>query len=585
MRLLCLYAEDLPRLTRTCLSFLRFCQKPEIKIIDGDELDECIEEIIVYKSNRNARVYDSIFADCKQIGLAELNSKNKPKVQLVEVGEDDPKNYSSIHIVCNTLSYANGRSKLVPLEIQIRTLFEDAWGEIDHSLEYKLEVSAGRNLPKRLEPVRDAYRKQLRRLKGHLEDAGNVAQEIRGGYEYISDALQTSKKKNSVFSLKRIFRGYAYGRELNVAQLGDNVEVDMLTQVHNASSDLRDRIHKTINNTSELRSLVRDIDAQVEAIKGCLAAADGEDSFIAQSDEYENIHYLLKMEEAVCLIWKSQLLRHLDGYSIKDQMHYLNMARTIYVELEADKHYRDDPMLNFRLGCVMFELGEPEIGLFFLEGALDRLDYNSSVGSSQFAWIIPHFVGYVIWKRRAALLALGIRNGNSQINRYDQREIICDAIYYCSIARHVSHILPDEVLGDDRQEVNRILCNNLSSFLWELSDLSATDGDFVSEVNWINGELMAFFENYTPTPVENIFAPILERESEALHPHEHDTLMKVYHMLGDVEKSTLHRDQACAMMAKEGKIRKDGINELYWYAQDRIGRRSRVANVANNLTL
>lgn len=60
MRLLCLYAEDLPHVAKSIISFVKFCQSPEIRLVDGEELDDAIHEIKIYKSNRNARVYDAV---------------------------------------------------------------------------------------------------------------------------------------------------------------------------------------------------------------------------------------------------------------------------------------------------------------------------------------------------------------------------------------------------------------------------------------------------------------------------------------------------------------------------------------------
>lgn len=50
--------------------------------------------------------------------------------------------YSSVHLIVQAMAeteYATGKSKLMPfpVEIQVRTVFEDAWGEVDHKLRYR----------------------------------------------------------------------------------------------------------------------------------------------------------------------------------------------------------------------------------------------------------------------------------------------------------------------------------------------------------------------------------------------------------------------------------------------------------------
>ena len=105
MRLLCLYAGDLPRATKALLAFLRFCQSPEIKLIDGVTVDDAIHEIRIYKSRNTSHIYDSVHRDCLKLNLQELNASGDKKVSLIEAGSGQS-TYSSIHFVVFCLSHS-----------------------------------------------------------------------------------------------------------------------------------------------------------------------------------------------------------------------------------------------------------------------------------------------------------------------------------------------------------------------------------------------------------------------------------------------------------------------------------------------
>ena len=89
------------------------------------------EEIIVYKGTS---ALDDFANEIKTITKSHFKSAQVKTENSVE-------GYSSIHIICRhsakieELSNAENSYRL-PIEIQIRTVFEDAWGEIDHKYGY-----------------------------------------------------------------------------------------------------------------------------------------------------------------------------------------------------------------------------------------------------------------------------------------------------------------------------------------------------------------------------------------------------------------------------------------------------------------
>ncbi len=89
---------------------------------------------------------------------------------------EDPKrgNYSSIHLVADWPYGDPNDGKTMPVEIQVRSIFEDAYAEIDHKIFYELdredELGAGR---------RRRVREELHLLRSMLDNASKLADIIR----------------------------------------------------------------------------------------------------------------------------------------------------------------------------------------------------------------------------------------------------------------------------------------------------------------------------------------------------------------------------------------------------------------------
>jgi ppGpp synthetase/RelA/SpoT-type nucleotidyltranferase len=83
--------------------------------------------------------------------------------------------YSSVHLVafCNVTQ--QGKAFSLPVEIQIRTVFEDAWGEIDHKLRYSLDRLKGSSSDRLLE----SWKPHLNVLKNFTDGCGQYAGVIK----------------------------------------------------------------------------------------------------------------------------------------------------------------------------------------------------------------------------------------------------------------------------------------------------------------------------------------------------------------------------------------------------------------------
>lgn len=96
---------------------------------DKNPFNGCtINELIYYKGN----IWNSNISNKVDESFSSINGK------IVE--ENSLEGYSSIHIVCTLDTDESDlipKSYRIPVEIQVRTIFEDAWGEIDHKYGYR----------------------------------------------------------------------------------------------------------------------------------------------------------------------------------------------------------------------------------------------------------------------------------------------------------------------------------------------------------------------------------------------------------------------------------------------------------------
>lgn len=99
----------------------------EFLIQNSQELK--IEEVIYYIGDKKSTPI-----------LSEVNAlfkENQEHIPQSEVNESD-RGYSSLHVICKHQTKHNtvNNGYQLPIEIQIRNVFEDAWGEVDHKFVY-----------------------------------------------------------------------------------------------------------------------------------------------------------------------------------------------------------------------------------------------------------------------------------------------------------------------------------------------------------------------------------------------------------------------------------------------------------------
>ena len=178
--------------------------------------------------------------------------------------------YVSLHYVVglkaeNTSPTLYGRFKNIKLEIQIRTVMQHAWAEIEHDLGYKSK-----------EDIPDQYRRQFSRLAGLIELADDNFLQLKNNinnYEQeIREKLPTSKKELPIDSstlMTYVTEDQNYIELLNTIKTSD-VDIDFNINSSFLSTVVQ-RVKrfglKTIGDIDELLDRYKDIFLRVTEIE------------------------------------------------------------------------------------------------------------------------------------------------------------------------------------------------------------------------------------------------------------------------------------------------------------------------------
>lgn len=192
LRILVLFSEHLSMAVLETIRFIEFLQSDDVSIlIPGDNIGATIKEIIIYSSARRT-IYYAIHDWLIQ---RYANEKDLlPKINFRESSREKP--YSSIHLVCLAINPVDNAERPIPIEIQLRTAFEDIWGEIEHPRKYKSPIS---NQTQDEDDVASHFsssiQNQLNQLKANLESCSDDADQIKKDFDFL---IKRQKSSNSI---------------------------------------------------------------------------------------------------------------------------------------------------------------------------------------------------------------------------------------------------------------------------------------------------------------------------------------------------------------------------------------------------
>lgn len=365
-----------------------------------------LEEVIIYRGNvGHDPLLDDIAKKIKEMPLAD----NLLSIKASKEG------YSSIHIVArlsHVISSAGLDEYQVPVEIQIRTVFEDAWGEIDHKYGY---------------PIRTGKVGLV-----NIQNPGSVLAHLKV-LKSFSDACA---------NYSEVILKDAHG-ELNKVDVdGDVISVepdDSIIRRFLELSIARPRV-KQYMHARKLKAAALVDGSSPNADKLAEAALCFE-KITQDSEEHDLLYLYAKLNEAFCLL----------SSDLKEEV---KAARGIYQVLKED--FADYPLIKHRLAQAHNKLGDYGLAVEEFTTAWVQVQEhlsNNMIGQDVLPEVdydhmrtyLPKLLGYNLWL----------------ISRNKEGE---DKLKYLEMAYEKS--LPSLESGD--QKAVFLIHNNLLYYLTEL---------------------------------------------------------------------------------------------------------------------
>lgn len=456
-----------------------------IEVIKG-ALDRGINSINDNVSKRDA-------GDAGSYNLDESSNEGEETTKIVKV-ETRESGYSSVHIVLNCISERDSRG-IIPVEIQIRSIYEDIWGEIDHSTKYK-----GKSLSKSSTEKVGEY---LRDLGDLLDKCSEIASDIRliyeteySGYgvrssvqfEYpdskavlriydiIDNELLNEEYKNIISNLSRSLKEELKNSVINY----DNLYAANM----NINSHYSNLLSATASTTEKLQSVLQTLDEN-HAIKIDISNSNDLNDVISFAHYQVGVGYycmysIIKMEiegkVKINNLAKSRFDKLITGNVTKD-LHIINDILLNNAELHYKKSclnpvYEKSAMTKYRLAeiClerssdIQFQYAEQQLAEAIIISINDPIIPRNHISILQ----IANKLSIVKWTRgyniKHEIESGRVGGGMRAIERLQYKQAIESIIRY---APH-DYLVPDEnpltVCINNRSYYERLIGHNLLDY-------------------------------------------------------------------------------------------------------------------------
>lgn len=318
-----------------------------------------IEEIIIYSTNPTGDAQDlpgRVEALCRAFGLSEKTSV-----------EQTPQNYTSIHIVVWCRGKYRSAYRDIPVEVQVRTAFEDVWGEIDHSLKYKREA---------IFPHEPDRAERLELNEAHL----NVMKTLIDGLAQYGDQVKLQME------------GDARIRASGVRH--SEQAVDRLAQIDGLDDSARHLVEMAVLAAQESLEPRGDPGSRRIALRqaaaGLIRAAEKVRAMKPPEEHLEELLYVIEMERALLLLELGNDLGGAGGNSA------LVEASRIYGDMVDRFPSRVVPL--YRLARTYDELGDRPAALSQYRAAVQAIEHSDL---SEHHWLrsaAPRLLGFACWE-------------------------------------------------------------------------------------------------------------------------------------------------------------------------------------------
>jgi ppGpp synthetase/RelA/SpoT-type nucleotidyltranferase len=384
-----------------------------------------------------------------------------------QITPEEKTDYSSIHIVAIVES---SEGKPVPIEIQVRSVFEDAWSELNHKFKYASEEGK-KTISKANNPI--LVNRMLSNLKNFTdacaEFADLISDEANGTTEDplestvldAGDGIDVFKRLKEVGVPPQFLKNYA-----SALRTKKEVEEFRITSEGNNTNEVDTKFESLSLKYQELYELSGTIDVDERARSLC--------------------RYYCLMNSAFCYLSSTKL----HGKSIP-----------IYEKLSVE--FPTHPMVNFRYGTALEKKGEVSAGITLIEKSLlsavdlysipENLDCDE-LPIKDFLHIknkAPIKHGYFIWQNAEEQFKSNEISTEEYVNQVSEAYFISQQVYTLKI----------DVLDENEDDALLSVHNNQLYYSVEIMELGnenqeiELDGSFW--IGMINTHLEYLLEQAT----------------------------------------------------------------------------------------
>lgn len=448
LRLLSLFRRDLPALVSRFLSFISAGQSEHLSLFIGSELQDCIEEIIIYttRAEEHNDTIDNQLVDLfVSKGLADgPKSSSKTKVRF-KIERKETK-YSSIHLIvwCSN-SLSSQQKHRIPMEVQIRTPLEDVWGEIDHGLRYKgNDTDHDEASQVHLEyALRD-----LELLKDSLDNCTRSADSIAERVYFSRPAAQAVNITLSSFSINL---GALVDLPLPEA---DKIQLKSIQeQIQSCYTKIGQGNFSRLNGGA--KGLADLFAGSAEKLQKLGESFIGPDNSI--DDENVKTAYHLLMEAALCYYWSGRILTAAKNSTDLSEEIYRRCSKSlnIYARVGSSLSSKNDAMVSYRTANVLSALGQDDLALEkFKEAVEDLSSPQDYLPEKHFLRVrIPRQLGVAYWERAEKLKSRAVAVGLDDMFIERRRSLYLDALRVTLPLLDKSVDPPPELITIDAEEM------------------------------------------------------------------------------------------------------------------------------------
>lgn len=366
IRLITLFRSEIPIVLEKVLDLIDH----QIPLLPHPLEKDSAEELIVYSNQLAQSPFISSIKERLSQRQRELDLRNSDK------------GYSSLHVVCRISTKlidctSIAQSYSLPVEIQIRTVFEDAWGEIDHKYGYLVRTGKD-NSEEQSQALTAPHLLVLKEFTEACASYADAIKQMRLPSEPASNrsgkviAVQSDGDILARFaSLKvpdELIKAYRTGRELRESGANHNKREDAHIRYLDAHSYFEE-LHK---NATDQRF---------------------------GTDEGKRLYlYYIALNSAYCLL------------SLGTPN---SIDRAIQIYNRLAKEYAEYPMVRMRLSQALAKAGRSDEAILMMENVQAEVETKAVICKGMGSWsdslpesdhnyickFLPKLLGYAYWAK------------------------------------------------------------------------------------------------------------------------------------------------------------------------------------------